>query len=93
MSLSLNARNVSQILASAAGQLRHPRSLTILGALDSEKTFDQLKDELRISTGSLHCSLNELIVAGLVEKTGRRNLTIYKYRRSERLNKIMGVLA
>lgn len=50
----------------------HPRRIKMLKSLEFPKTFNQLKRETGISTGSLHNHLGKLWKAGFIYKTDER---------------------
>jgi len=63
-----------EILKEIVKVLKNPRRINIINALPPgvTKTFDQLKAETGLSTGSLHHHLKELWIAGFIYKTNER---------------------
>jgi len=72
-------------------ELKYPRRKEILKSLPSgqQKTFEELKNETKISVGSLHHHLAKLCEAGLV---CRKLDWPHKYERSHFLNRILNII-
>jgi DNA-binding HxlR family transcriptional regulator len=76
------------ILNQVLGELKYPRRKEILKKLPpgTAKTFEELKNETDISTGSLHHHLTELCNSGLV---ARQESWPYKFERSKFLMRLI----
>ena len=82
----INMREACRILKDIVRGLENPKRVEILNALpaDATKTFNMLKAETKLSTGSLHHHLKELQAGGYIYKTydrpakfGRTNFLLY----------------
>jgi DNA-binding HxlR family transcriptional regulator len=74
-----DARDVCKLFKNLLEVLDNPRRIRILDSLATEaKTFDTLKTETSISTGSLHHHLGVLHREGLIGINESRPMTYYR---------------
>jgi DNA-binding HxlR family transcriptional regulator len=76
-------------LTKVLGELKHSRRRQILESLPTgtTKTFEELKEETGISTGSLHHHLSELCEAGLIARD--QESWPRKYKQSDFLKRLI----